>query len=241
MAVSDQVLTALQEGKLSLQGQFLNSSNYTFLGKVESDSAVYPVVYKPRKGEQELWDFPVGTLARREVAAFVVSEALGWDLVPPTVYRRRRAHFGAGSLQLYIEHNPDHHYFNFSESEKQRLKPVVLFDVIANNADRKGGHVFFDADDHLWVIDHGICFSVDEKLRTVIWDFAGQPIPPVLGRDLANFAGRLENEDELRQQLTGLLRVGEINAMLHRTHRMLEAGIFPLPAADRRPYPWPPI
>ena len=149
-------------------------SNYTFLVDVHYQDTTVQAVYKPSKGEQPLWDFPESTLALREVAAYLVSECLGFQFVPFTTLRNEGP-YGAGSIQQYIEYDPEYHYFNFSDEDKQHLKPVVLFDLLVNNADRKGGHVFFeDGTRKLFAIDHGICFHEEDKLRTVLWDFGGQ-------------------------------------------------------------------
>src|SRR5258707_8853203 len=146
---------AFQDGELELKGQFMLGSNYTFLVDVHYQGETYPAVYKPSRGEQPLWDFPENTLAQREVAAYLLSEALGFHFVPFTTLYSDGPH-GPGSLQQYIEYDPDYHYFNFSEEDKACLKPVVFFDLLCNNADRKGSHVFFDRDAHkLWAIDHG--------------------------------------------------------------------------------------
>ena len=157
----DQILTALQTGEIDLQGQFVLGSNYTFLARLTFESSSFPVVYKPLRGERPLWDFPIKTLGKREAAAFVVSEALGWDLVPPVVFRQKGP-FGAGSCQLFVEHDPEYHYFRFSEDDHQRLRPAALFDLVINNADRKGGHILVGTDGHLWLIDHGICFHIEQ-------------------------------------------------------------------------------
>ncbi len=234
-------IMALQEGEILLQGQFLNSSNYTFLCDLAYGGETLKAVYKPLRGEQPLWDFPARTLTRREVAAYVVSEALGWDLVPPTVYRRRKAPLGAGSVQLFMDHDPNYHYFRFNESDKQRLRPVVLFDLLINNADRKGGHVLKGGDGHLWVIDHGVCFNVEPKLRSVIWDFTGEEISDNLLADLARLAEGLESEDATYLALRPLLRVSEIRAVARRARVLIAAGEFPAPDPGRRSYPWPPV
>lgn len=235
------ILTALQKGKITLQGQFLNSSNYTFLGLLEHKSLQTRVVYKPARGERPLWDFPPATLARREAAAYIVSEALGWELVPPTIYRRQRVPAGAGSVQLFIEHDPEYHYFNFNPADRQRLRPAVLFDLVINNADRKGGHVLIDLNDHLWLIDHGVCFHEENKLRTVIWDFSGEPVPSALQADLQRLCQELETDKVIRQQLAGLLSPIEITALKERACRTAEAEFFPTPDHIRRPFPWPPV
>jgi uncharacterized repeat protein (TIGR03843 family) len=234
------VLTALQHGELDLQGQFLNGSNYTFLVQLKYESTTMTTVYKPVRGEQPLWDFPAGSLAKREVAAYQVSELLGWELVPPTIYRRK-APLGAGSLQQYIEHNPEDHYFNFSETDKQRLRPVAVFDLVINNADRKGSHILRGEQDHLWLIDHGICFHVEDKLRTVVWDFCGEKLPEEFQAGLEKLLVALEGEGEEGLVLKKLLRIGEIQAMAGRTRRLLEKKMFPYPGRNTRPYPWPPV
>jgi hypothetical protein len=199
------VVKALQKGVFELQGQFLSGSNYTFLGNLTLEGECIQVVYKPIRGEQPLWDFPHGSLARREVAAYLVSEALGWELVPPTIYRKDGP-LGAGSLQQYIEHDPNDHYFNFEDKDRQRLRPVVVFDLILNNADRKGGHILRGEDDHLWLIDHGLCFHAEEKLRTVVWDFSGEAIPPELIDDLTRLVELLKEGKSLYTALQSSLR-----------------------------------
>ncbi len=237
------VLTALQKGEIDLEGLFQAGSNDTFLVTLhyEPDGFTAKAVYKPQRGETPLWDFPEGSLSRREVAAFLVSQALGWELVPPTVYRRTGP-YGPGSLQLFINHDPEYHYFSFRPEHRVRLRPVAAFDVIINNADRKGGHVLIDANDHLWLIDHGVCFHEEDKLRTVIWDFAGQPLPDPLANDLKRFSSQLQDhEDKTTHLLTQLLSAEENMAMAMRIKDLLAKGCFPAPHPDRRPYPWPPV
>lgn len=242
MSISDHrtYLRILQEGELRLEGEFLWGSNSTFFVFASLDELTLKAVYKPLRGERPLWDFPLHTLAKREVAAYLVSQALGWELVPPTVFRRK-APLGAGSIQLYIEHDPDYHFFTFKESDRQRLRPVVVFDLVVNNADRKGSHVLIDDDGHIWCIDHGICFHEEDKLRTVLWDFAGEPIPKHLVADLMRVRGALQNEVDWVQQLGAYLTLSEIAALQRRLERLIRNPIFPEPPEDRRPYPWPPI
>ena len=191
-------------------------------------------VYKPHRGEQSLWDFPDG-LYRREVAAHRLSEALGWGVVPPTVVRED-APFGPGSLQLFIESDYEQHYFTLLEEggREDELQVFCAFDVVANNADRKSGHVLYASDGRLWGIDHGLCFHAHPKLRTVIWDFAGEEVPDHVVADLARFvSGGLP--DELAELLSG----AEAEAVLERAAALAEAGVFPEPVGDRPPYPWP--
>jgi len=236
-ALTNPILLALQEAPVHLRGEFVNSSNHTFLVELQSEPPVL-AVYKPTRGERPLWDFPERSLTRREVAAYIVSQQLGWQLVPETIYRRRKLPYGPGALQRFIVHNPQQHYFTFSAEHRQRLRPVAVFDLLLNNADRKGGHLLLDEHDHLWAIDHGICFHTEPKLRTVIWDFAGQPIPTELLNDVQRL---LDEEAALRAALQPLLRPGEIRALLRRGRALLETQTFPLPNPHERAYPWPPI
>ena len=228
------IKNALQFGEYELKGQFMLGSNYTFLVDVRHEGETLKAVYKPSKGEQPLWDFPDNTLALREVAAYELSEALGFHIVPVTVYRKDGPH-GPGSLQQYIEYDIEYHYFNFTPEDKQKLRPVVLFDFLANNADRKGSHVFFeDGTNHLYAIDHGICFHEESKLRTVLWDFAGQAIPDELLAPLSS-TGNWSSLFEL------YLSPREIEALLLRAEELCESKIFPRPLQGRRAYPYPPI
>jgi uncharacterized repeat protein (TIGR03843 family) len=232
--VTDQIRTAIQCGDYELKGQFTFGSNYTFLVSVHHEGKEYPAVYKPLQGEQPLWDFPENTLAGREVAAYLVSEALGFHIVPFTTLRDDGP-YGAGSLQQYIDYDPEYHYFSFSEEDKQLLKPIVLFDVLCNNADRKGSHVFFENGTHkLYAIDHGICFHEDDKLRTVLWDFSGQKIPQDLLACLSLGGGLLTD-------LERYLSPREISALRARADSIVKRGVFPRQPRDRRAMPWPPL
>jgi len=233
---------ALREGELELKGQFLLGSNYTFLVTVHHAGAELAAVYKPSRGERPLWDFPDNTLAQREVAAYMVSDALGLDLVPCTVLREDVPVYGPGSVQQYIDYDPEYHYFNFTDEDKGRLAPVVLFDLLINNADRKGSHVLIEKDTgKLWAIDHGLCFHEEDKLRTVLWDPAGQPIPANLRTRLAAVQGLLKAGAQLRLDLAPYLAEAEIEAMRRRAKVLLETGVFPTPPPDRRAFPYPPI
>lgn len=240
----DRILKVLRTGTVTVKGEFLWGSNYTFLVQVADGEQNLSAVYKPTRGERPLWDFPASSLARREVAAFLVSQALGWSLVPPTVYRRK-APLGPGSLQYYIEHDPEYHYFNFVPEDRSRLRPVALFDYLINNADRKAGHVLRDIDGHLWLIDHGLCFHVEEKLRTVIWDFVDEDFPDALCADLALLSRKLApvegSPSGLAASLQAYLSPAEVNALASRAAKLVEMGRFPSPDPDRRPFPWPQI
>lgn len=232
-------LSALREGVLHLEGQFVYGSNHTFLASCQFNDDVFQVVYKPMEGERPLWDFPHKTLAKREVAAYLVSEGLGWDLVPPTVFRLKNTPMGPGSVQLFIEHDPEHHYFNFNEEERERLPKVMAFDLIINNADRKGGHFLLDPEGELWLIDHGLSFHVEDKLRTVLWDYAGQPIPEEILSDVERLRNSLSTQGELYQSLLPYLTSDEIQALINRAKILVESRFFPLPPEERRAYPWP--
>lgn len=239
-APEDVPLSVLQQGVLTVQGEFLWGSNYTFLVQVEQEGFQLAAVYKPSRGERPLWDFPTASLAHREAAAYQVSEALGWQLVPPTVHRKDGP-VGPGSVQVFIEHDPEYHYFNFSEEDRQRLRPVALFDLLINNADRKGSHILIDPDDHLWLIDHGICFHVEDKYRTVVWDFAGETIAEDLLLDLDRLLDAMQGSDVLVEQLQEHLSENEISAMIQRGKHLLSTGRFPNPDPNHRILPWPPI
>ena len=240
--VTHSLQTAFQNGDLEIKGQFTLGSNYTFLVEVKYEDQTYPAVYKPTRGEQPLWDFEENTLALREVAAYIVSEALGFHIVPFTALREDGP-YGAGSLQQFIEHDPNYHYFNFTTEEKLLLKPVALFDLLVNNADRKGGHVFFSAETHqLFAIDHGICFHEKDKLRTVIWDFSGHQIPDeLLTRLDLVLRHAQDNDSNLLIDLESYLSPSELTAIQSRADSILKKRIFPRQPNDRRAIPWPPL
>lgn len=225
---------------MTVTGEFLWGSNYTFAVDVSQGGHSISAVYKPTQGERPLWDFPRESLAHREVAAYLLSEQIGWRFVPPTVYRHDGPG-GAGSLQLFIAHNPEYNYFSFKIEDLHRLRPVAIFDILINNADRKGSHVLVDEDDHLWLIDHGITFHHENKLRTVIWDFAGEAIEEVICQDLSSFASNFKPGSNFLKQLKLHISDQEIEALQSRTRKLLQSKQFPNPHPNRRPYPWPPV
>lgn len=237
---SERLLEVLRNGTIIEEyGVMRWSSNYTFLLSLAHEDIETMVVYKPQRGERPLWDFPDGTLCYREVAAFETSRTLGWDVVPPTVLRD--GPHGLGSIQFYIEHDPETNYFSFNESFYPQLRRIAAFDHLVNNADRKGGHCLVDAEGHLWGIDHGITFNIEHKLRTVIWDFAGQPIPAELLDDIQNLCALLDDPtSEYRKQLTELLSPQEITAFQRRVQHLLQTQHYPLPGRGPN-YPWPPV
>jgi hypothetical protein len=228
---------ALAQGDMHVLGLMPNSSNYTFLARCRCDDEEVLAIYKPQRGEIPLWDFPEGTLHLREVAAYEVAHALGWPYVPPTVLRTGPE--GPGSAQLYVEHDPEQHFFTLEHERTDDFRRIALFDLVANNADRKAGHCLLAEDGRIFVIDHGVCFSDEPKLRTVIWDFVGEPIPPELRGDLERLPEALKGD--LGRTLGDLLAPEEISAMEERVGELLRAGVFPEPVPGTRPFPWPPI
>jgi uncharacterized repeat protein (TIGR03843 family) len=230
-----ELLRRLEHGELEPLGLLPRSSNYTFLCRVLDEGDELLAVYKPRSGEAPLWDFPEGTLCRREVAAYVLADALGWPRVPPTVLREGPR--GIGSVQRFLRFDPAQHYFTMLEGRPNDFRRVALFDVVANNADRKAGHCLLAEDGEVFVIDHGVCFSTDPKLRTVIWDFAGEPIPDALLADLRDLQPALDRGDAL-ERLRPLLSEHEIDAVAQRLADVLADARFPEPGPGR-PYPWP--
>jgi uncharacterized repeat protein (TIGR03843 family) len=236
---SAELIDMLTRGEMELQGLLPWSTNYTFLSTVTCSDAQLLAVYKPCAGERPLWDFPTGTLCQREVAAYRLSAALGWDLVPPTVLRE--GPHGPGSVQLFIDCEPEQHYFTLKETHHEAFKRMAVFDALLNNTDRKGGHCLVDRHGKVWAIDHGVTFHPEPKLRTVIWDFAGEPIPPGLLEDLASLQARLDQRGGIAAELSELLAPDEIKALEGRLSELLESGTFPEPNSDWYTVPWPPV
>lgn len=232
-----ETLVLLREGTLTVDEMLPWSSNYSFIGRVEREGVVAPVVYKPRDGERPLWDFPSGTLFRREIAAFVVSDALGWHLVPPTV--AREGEHGIGMVQLFVPHDPEEHFFTFRDPWPPALTRMALFDLVINNADRKGGHCLRDRHGRYWAIDHGVSFHVEPKLRTVIWEVAGEPFPPPLLADLVRLRDALAASSGPCAALSPLLAPAELDALIARLDELVRTAHFPMPAPGRRHTPWP--
>lgn len=238
----DRALDLLTRGVIQSQSLLPWGSNYTFLIRIALDDLQTAAIYKPREGERPLWDFPDGTLCQREVAAYVVSQALDWSIVPPTVLRDGPN--GVGMVQFYIDSDPEEHYFTLREEERfhEQFKQIALFDLLVNNADRKAGHCLRDANDHIWAIDHGVCFSVEPKLRTVIWEFAGQPLSDRYVKDLRGFRVRLDrSNDPATRTLAQLLDRREITALKRRADQLMQSGCYPRPMPGYRQIPWPPV
>jgi len=231
MATSTAV-DVLTRGALTVKGRLPWSSNFTVLVEAELDGVTTLGVYKPERGERPLWDFPSG-LFRRELAAWHLSEALGWGLVPLTV--AREGPHGEGSVQLFIPADFEQHYFTVREDERHhdRLRRICAFDLITNNADRKSGHCLLGEDGVVYAIDNGLCFHVDPKLRTVIWDFADEPLPEPIREDLRRLAA-----SGPPPSVTALIDGDECTALIKRTRALVKMGRFPTDTSGRG-YPWP--
>lgn len=246
---------ALATGDLEIVGRVMPASNATFVALVDG----VQVVYKPVAGERPLWDFPDGSLAQREVAAFAVSEALGWEVVPPTLLRD--GPHGPGMVQLWAEPDPeqapvdivpegelpegylhvldalgpDDEPVSLVHAAAQPLRRMALFDVLVNNGDRKGGHVLAMPDGHCYGVDHGVSFHVDNKLRSVLWGWLGEP----LAADERTAVEAALSDGALSDRLKDLVNPQELAAFHARGHSLLEAGVFPAPSGDWPAIPWP--
>jgi uncharacterized repeat protein (TIGR03843 family) len=222
----------LGRGDVTVKGRLRGSSNATLLVELTLDGATGFAVYKPGTGERSLWDFPP-RLYRREVAAYLLAEALGWKLVPPTILRE--GPYGEGSFQWFVDADFSQHYFTLREdaAHREQLQRIALFDVVANNADRKAGHCLMDRDGHIWAIDNGLCFHEDPKLRTVIWDFGGDPIPEAAAGDVRRFV-----MSGIPRELAALLSRDERRVLLARARAVVASGRFPDETRGRS-YPWP--
>jgi uncharacterized repeat protein (TIGR03843 family) len=225
-------LEVLRKGDVEVLGRMPYSSNATFLVQVCHDGVASHAVYKPERGERPLWDFPPG-LYVREHAAYLLAEALGWDLIPPTVVRD--GPLGLGSVQQFIDADFEQHYFTLLEEDRhhEQLRRMCVYDLLANSTDRKGGHVLIDADEHLWGIDNGLSFHAEFKLRTVIWDFAGERIPRSLIDDVERFI-----DTPLPDELAQILDPFECEGLRARARAVIAEGRFPRDPSGRR-WPWP--
>jgi uncharacterized repeat protein (TIGR03843 family) len=226
------VVEVLTRGELTVKGRLPWSSNATLLVEATLDGTSALGFYKPERGERPLWDFPPG-LYRRELAAWYLSEALGWGLVPLTI--ERDGPYGEGSVQLFIAADFEQHYFTMREDDKHRdrLRRICVFDLITNNADRKSGHCLLGEDGTIYAIDNGLCFHTDPKLRTVIWDFADEPLPAELRDDLKRLVAT-----PLPAALRELIAPDECAVLLKRTRALVKMGRFPSDTIGRG-YPWP--
>jgi uncharacterized repeat protein (TIGR03843 family) len=230
-------LDLLAQGDLRVAGLLPRASNYTFLAHVVANGRSIPVVYKPRDGETPLWDFPVGTLCLREVAAYRLASELGWPNVPPTILRE--GPHGVGAVQAFVDHQAGEHYFTLRDRLADEFRAVAAFDVLAGNGDRKSGHCLLAPDGRVWVVDHGLCFNRTPVLRTVIWDFAGEPVPAALADDVRR-AYRALRFGPLRDELLELLSAEEVDATAERAAELVRSGVFPVPGPGRS-HPWPQV
>lgn len=260
----DAALRLLRDGVLDLEGRLVDASNTTLRGILTLEGASARCVYKPVRGERPLWDFPDGTLAGREVSAYLVSRATGWDLVPPTVLRD--GPFGPGSCQLWIDEpedaealvgflpagelpprwfpiaaarDDDGAAYALAHADDPRLARLAVLDAVINNADRKGAHVLVGADDRIYGVDHGVSFHVEDKLRTVLWGWAGKQLPTDAVEMLDGLAGQLTGP--LGAELADHLTISEVTEVASRVDRLRETGSFPQPPEDWPAIPWPPM
>lgn len=226
------ILEILQHGEIEVEGRMPYSSNATFLVNLTLGDQVGKGIYKPLRGERPLWDFPSG-LYQREVAAYLLSEAMDLHVIPPTV--EREGPFGIGSLQWFIDARFEEHYFTLYEAREDlhdQFRNMAIFDIVANNTDRKSGHCLIDNDDRIWGIDQGLCFSAEFKLRTVIWEFGGESIAPELIAKIQRVVDRPPLD------VAALLDADEIDTMIDRASMLAQGGMFPIDASGQR-YPWP--
>jgi len=227
----------LQQGELIVEGRLIDASNATLYGKVILAAGVEAaVVYKPIAGEKPLWDFPSGSLAGREICAYEVSKAAEFDLVPVTVFRE--GPFGPGAVQEWIDVPESYDVIEIAQQERDDIRSMALFDAVINNTDRKFGHILFDASGRLFGCDHGVTFHQEDKLRTVLWQFAGNELSEKEKQALQRIEEWIlsDRSHVLRTHLSD----DEITALLNRIKRLLEEG-FPYPSQDWPAVPWPPV
>jgi hypothetical protein len=235
LAIS-QACDLLQQAEVRNCDLLSNGSNYVFLAILVKEEREVKAIYKPRQGEAPLWDFPDGTLYKREYAAFVVSLALEWRLIPPTVIRD--GPYGIGSMQWFIDIKSGTGPY-LEIKDVSILKQVALFDYLVNNADRKAGHFLQGKDGRLWLVDHGLTFNAEPKLRTVLWDFSGETVPGDLLANVRKLQYKLKREKQLREVLRGLLEDSEIEALEFRIKTIIEKPVFVHPGSYRSiPWPW---
>ena len=242
--MDDETATGLlATGELTVVGRLVAASNATFFCTVEehrddgSPGTLASCVYKPTRGERPLFDFPDGTLACRELAAYTVSEASGWRVIPPTVMRD--GPFGPGMVQLWMETDAEVDLGELIDSDLPDLRRIAVLDAVMNNADRKGGHLLPLPDGRILGIDNGLCFSAEPKLRTVLWRWRGRPFDETELATLANL--RLDLAGQLGARLRELLSAHEVRATIERVDELLAGGRFPLPPPNRTVVPWPPF
>ena len=260
----EDALDLLTRGHIDIEGRLVDASNTTLRAEITLDGLTRRCVYKPVRGERPLWDFPDGTLAGREVSAFLVSQATGWDLVPPTILRD--GPLGSGALQLWIDEpagaesligfvpaydvppgwlpvanarDDDGDAYALAHADDPRLARLAVFDAVINNADRKGGHVLYPATGSIHGVDHGVSFHVENKLRTVLWGWTGKSLTPEAKDVLSELGGRMEGE--LGAALEEHLTLPEVQHIRLRIRRLMRVGRFPKPSQDWPAIPWPPV
>jgi uncharacterized repeat protein (TIGR03843 family) len=231
----ERALALLTHGTLELEGRLLDASNATLYCTISHGELSGCCVYKPVRGERPLWDFPDGSLAEREMAAYEVSAATGWSIVPPTVLRD--GPFGYGMCQLWIEVDESVDLGQLARSKHPGLRRMALFDAVINNADRKGGHLLPTPTGHVFGVDHGVTFHVEDKLRTLLWTWRGRRFSP----EERAMLERLRDDTVLLNRLTELLTPAEVSAYDRRIDRLLRTGVFPSPSGDWPAIPWPPF
>lgn len=233
----EDALRLLRDGTMTVEGRILDASNATLYCTITLDDVESACVYKPISGERPLWDFPTGTLAYREVAAYAVSAATGWDIAPPTVLRD--GPFGPGMVQLWIDVDETVDLVALARSDHPQLQRMAVFDAVVNNADRKGGHILPISGGHVYGVDHGVCFSVDPKLRTLLWRWAGQRLTAEAVEVLERLADGLLGD--LGEQLHEHLTRREVRRTQQRVAELLRTGRHPEPSGDWPALPWPPF
>jgi hypothetical protein len=240
LATPDDVLAALEGGELDVIGRLVGSSNNAMVVRVDGRDDLL-AVWKPTRGEQPLFDFPIGTLTRREVAAYRVSEAIGWGIVPPTLLRE--GPYGEGMIQHWIDVDPAVDVVAMIMADDPRLRRVAVLDAVLNNTDRKGGHLLPIPGGHLYAVDHGVTFSVVPKLRTLLWAWEGEPFDDEERAGLVRVRGGLDDGEDggLATRLRELLAAPEVEATRIRVDDLLAAGVFPSPNPEWPAIPWPPI
>jgi hypothetical protein len=234
----DEAVMLLTAGSLEIEGRLLDASNATMYCSASLDGVVAACVYKPVTGERPLWDFPDGTLAEREVAAYELSAVSQWNIVPPTVYRD--GPLGPGMVQLWIDVDEQVDVMSMvRRGVSGRLRQIAVYDAVINNADRKGGHLLPTRDGRIYGVDHGVSFAVEPKLRTLLWQWAGQPLPESELDTLAQLRDRLDHA--LGERLHELLTTREVRRTVRRVDLLLRNGKHPEPSGDWPAIPWPPM
>lgn len=230
-------LELLRDGEMTIVGRLVDASNATLFCEITDGERAAHCVYKPVRGERPLWDFPDGTLAGREVSAYLISAATGWNIVPPTVMRD--GELGRGMVQLWIDVDETVDLVAMIRRGTEAMRRIAVFDVVVNNADRKGGHLLPDPFGHLYGVDHGISFHVEDKLRTLLWHWSGEPLPQADLEILRRL--RRDLDGDLGRELKTHIRSAEVGRTRGRIDALLQSGTMPEPPEWRHAVPWPPM